>query len=151
MIVRPARALALFLTALACALPASTPAPAAKVPACRHPVWEVYGGVTDRAGAPVPSVRAYVLLDKVSQKEFSKQGVRARSATVTDDGRYHVGLTCGSSPDPCAAKLRHLTVIAEGRGYATTLRVFELADLEVVEDGDRCTARVPTLQLRESF
>lgn len=141
--------LALLATLAIALVPA--PARAAKAPACRQQVWEVYGSVTDRAGLPVPGARVYVLLDKVSQKEFARQGVRARSTAVNDDGRYHVGLTCGVEPDPCAARPRHLTVIAEARGHASTLRGFALGDLQIVEQAGRCAVRAPTLQLRGNY
>ena len=57
---------------------------------CKQMGFEVHGTVTDRSGQPIPGARVHVLLDKVSQKEFGKQGVRARSVTANDRGGYQI-------------------------------------------------------------
>jgi hypothetical protein len=136
----------LFLLALvliALALPARLPAAG-----CKQKDFEVHGIVTDRGGQPIPRARVHVLLDKVSQKEFGKRGVRVRSVTADDRGTYQIQITCGEEPDPCAAKPKHLSLAASKHGYAMLLQVFPLKELEILEEDGRCSVRAPTLQLR---
>ena len=118
---------------------------------CKQKDYEILGTVTDRSGRPISGARVHVLLDKVSQKEFGKQGVRARSAAVNDRGAYQVQVTCGGESNPCAAKPKHLTVAASKHGYAMLLQVFPLKELEIVEQGGRCFVRAPSLQLRHGL
>jgi len=118
---------------------------------CKQKDYEVRGTVTDRSGQPIPGARVHVLLDKVSQKEFGKHGVRVRSVTATDRGVYQARVTCGGEPNPCASKPKHLSLAASKHGYAMVLQVFPLKDLEIVEQDGRCFVRAPNLELRAGF
>ena len=110
------------------------------------------GVVEDANGIPLPGARVYVLLDRISEKEFRKQGLRARTITSDDSGRYSVILTCEGKPNPCSGKRpRNLTVAAEKSGYATRLKVHKLADLDAVESPYGCTIQAPDLALSRSF
>ena len=134
------------LVLIALLLPARLPAAS-----CKQKDYEVHGTVTDRSGQPIPGARVHLLLDKVSQKEFGKHGVRVRSVTANDRGAYQARITCGEEPDPCAAKPKHLTLAASKHGYAMLLQVFPLKELEIVEQGGRCFVRAPSLQLRHGL
>jgi hypothetical protein len=119
---------------------------------CRGPEYRVAGVVVDANGIPLPGARVYVLLDKISEKEFRKQGLRARSVTSDDSGRYAVTLSCDEKPSPCSGKKPHsLTIAAEKSGYATRLRVHRLSGLEAVESPYGCTIQAPDLSLSRSF
>lgn len=115
---------------------------------CKQKDYEIHGTVTDRSGRPLGGARIHVLLDKVSQKEFGKQGVRARSVTANDRGGYQIGISCGGEPNPCASKPKHLTVAASKHGYAMVLQTFSLKELEIVEQDGRCFVRAPSIKLR---
>ena len=95
------------LVLIALMLPVRLPAAS-----CKQKDYEIHGTVTDRSGRPIPGARVHVLLDKISQKEFGKHGVRARSATASERGTYQVRITCGGEPNPCAAKPKHLSLAA---------------------------------------
>jgi hypothetical protein len=118
---------------------------------CKQKDYEVRGTVTDRSGQAIPRARVHVLLDKVSQKEFGKHGVRVRSVTASDRGAYQVQITCGGEPNPCASKPKHLSLAASKHGYAMVLQVFPLKELEIVEQDGRCFVRAPNLELRAGF
>jgi protocatechuate 3,4-dioxygenase beta subunit len=134
------------LVLIASMLPVRLPAAS-----CKQKDYEIHGTVTDRSGRPIPGARVHVLLDKISQKEFGKHGVRARSATGNERGTYQVRITCGGEPNPCAAKPKHLSVAASKHGYAMILQVFPFKELEIVEQDGRCFVRAPNLQLRSGF
>jgi hypothetical protein len=135
----------LLLASLQLALAVPAPLSAAS---CGQKDWEIQGVVTDRSGNPIPGARVHVLLDKVSQKEFGKHGVRVRSVTASARGAYAVPVTCGGKADPCASKPKHLSLAASKHGYAMVLQVFPLKELEVAEQEGTCYVRAPTLQLR---
>jgi hypothetical protein len=119
---------------------------------CRGPEYHVAGVVEDAHGIPLPGARVYVLLDKISEKEFRKQGLRARSVTSDGSGRFSVTVTCGGKPNPCSGKKpKNLTIAAEASGYATRLKVHKLASLDAVESPYGCTIQTPDLALSRSF
>jgi len=114
---------------------------------CKQKDYEIHGTVTDRSGRPIGGARVHVLLDKVSQKEFGKHGVRVRSVTAGDQGGYRVQITCGGEPNPCASKPKYLSLAASKHGYAMILQTFPLKELEITEQDGACFVRAPTLKL----
>ncbi|MCP3979645.1 MAG: hypothetical protein GY716_09990 [bacterium] len=115
--------------------------------------YRLGGRVEGGAGRPVADARVHLLLDRVSQKKFHKQGIRARKARTDRHGRYDLEVACADSapelrnaPDPCAAKVQHVTVLAAAPAHRMKLQTFKLTELEVTADG--CTIRVPTVTLR---
>jgi protocatechuate 3,4-dioxygenase beta subunit len=126
------------------------PAPPAQSADCSGNRYLVKGAVRDRAGDPVPSAQVHVLLDKVSEKKFLKQGVRARSFRADDEGRYTATIVCGGEggqPNPCAKNPKHLTVAAQGPDHGLKLVVFKLSDLPVTSLAGDCLIEAPGIVL----
>jgi hypothetical protein len=119
---------------------------------CSGPEYRVAGIVEDANGIPLTGARVYVLLDKISEKEFRKQGMRARSVTSDDSGRYAALVICDGKPNPCSGKRpKNLTIAAEASGYSTRLKVHKLGSLDVVENPFGCTIQAPDLALSRSY
>jgi len=118
---------------------------------CKQKEYEIRGTVTDRAGTPIRGARVHVLLDKISKKEFGKQGIRVRSVTANDRGGYQIRVTCGENPNPCASKPKHLSLAASKHGYAMVLQTVALKELEIAEQDGICFIRAPVLHLRAGF
>lgn len=110
----------------------------------------VVGSVLASSGQPLRDARVYVLLDRVSEKQTMKQGIRARSTRTDDSGRFELPIVCGApagQPDPCASKPRHLTVIVGELGMAMTLRQYKLSTIEMQRVGELCLIQAPPLAL----
>jgi hypothetical protein len=117
---------------------------------CKHERYDVVGSVIDSAGRPVAGARVFVLLDKISEKKFNAQGMRARSTRTDKNGRFHSAVVCGTQPDPCARKPKHVT-IAAGQAMSLRLMVYKLATLGETETPTSCFVEVPALILNSGF
>ncbi len=129
-------------------------APPAAGADCGHDNWAFYGAVRDAAGRPVADAQVLFLLDKVNRADYLKEGVRGRRFRTNEFGKYQAGLICNDdsdAPNPCARKLKHLTVAASARNHAMKLQVYKLNDLEIVDEEGVCFVHVPEIRLRKGF
>ena len=121
---------------------------------CDSDAWAFYGAVRDASGNPIGDAEVFLLLDKIDQSEYLKEGVRGRRFRSNEYGKYQAGLICddnSDNPNPCARKLKHLTVVVSARDYAMKLRVFKLNDLSVMTEDGVCLVHVPELRLRKGL
>jgi len=132
----------LALVAAVAALPADA--------RCKYERYDVVGSVIDSAGRPVAGARIFVLLDQISQKKFNAQGMRARTTRTDKNGRFHSVVICGTRPDPCAKKPKHVT-IAAGQEMNLKLVVHKLAEIGVTETQASCFVEVPRLTVSSGF
>jgi protocatechuate 3,4-dioxygenase beta subunit len=109
---------------------------------CRADTWEVSGVVLDASGHGLAGAAVHLLLDRVSHKKFAAEGVRAQRTRTDANGRFSRTIVCGGSPNPCARRPKHLTMIVDAGGR-TTLRQFKLSELETEEGPSSCRLRVP--------
>ena len=124
--------------------------PAQAGPSCRSDAWAVYGAVRTAGGAPVDDAEVFLLLDKIDARAYAREGVRGRRFRTNEFGKYQAGLICSDSsdrPNPCAKKLKHLTAVVSAPGYGMTLRVWKLADLNVVAEDGVCFVTMPEVRL----
>ena len=122
--------------------------------ACRSEQIEVIGMVKDSSGVPVRDATVYVLLDQISQKKWSEQGFRARRFRTDFNGQFKAYIDCAEArasggPEPCARKVKHVTVAADQPGYRLKLQTFNFKGLEIVERGGVCFVRVPEIRVSE--
>jgi len=118
---------------------------------CNGHRYLVRGAVRDTAGGAVPNAQVYILMDKVSEKKFLEQGMRARSFRADDSGRYAATVVCEEAnglPNPCAKNPKYLTVAASGPNHGLKLMVFKLKDLPVTSLGGECLVDAPGIVLR---
>ena len=121
---------------------------------CDFDAWAFYGAVHDPGGQPVDDAQVFLLLDKMDQTDYVKEGVRGRRFRTNEYGKYQAGLVCGDdrdAPNPCAKKLKHLTVVVSSWDHALKMRVFKLNDLEIVADDGVCFVHVPEIRLSKGF
>src|SRR5210317_395474 len=121
-----------------------------QVAACSGHRYLVRGAVRDASGHPVPNAQVYVLLDRVSEKKFLAQGVRARSFRADDSGRFAATVVCSEEnglPNPCAKKPKYVTVAASGPDHGLKLMSFKLSTLPVTDLGGECIVDVPGIVL----
>lgn len=121
---------------------------------CDHDAWAFYGAVRTTGGQPVGDAEVFLLLDKVNESVYAKEGVRGRRFRTNEFGKYQAGLVCSDTrdaPNPCGKKLRHLTVAVSSRDYSMKLQVFKLRDLEIVDEDGVCFIHMPEIQLRKGF
>ena len=129
-------------------------APPAVAGSCDSDAWAFYGAVRDASGNPIGDAEVFLLLDKIDQSEYLEEGVRGRRFRSNDYGKYQAGLICddnSDNPNPCARKLKHLTVVVSSPDYAMKMRVFKLRDLDILREDGVCLVRVPEMQLRKGF
>ena len=137
--------------AIALLLAAAIAFPSSAATHCDSEAWAFYGAVRDTSGRPVAEARVYLLLDKINEAAYAREGMRARRFWTNEYGKYQAGLICGDnsdSPNPCARKLKHLTVMVDSGDHAMTLKVFKLRDLEIVPEDGACFVRVPEIRLQ---
>jgi len=131
---------------------ASVPMTAAGA-ACKPSRYQVMGNLVDRTERPVTDAIVRVLLDRVSEQEFAKQGPRARLVRTNNSGTYVAMIDCdeaskaGDAPNPCADKPKYVTLIVEGAGYRTKVVVHKIKDLELIKDPGGCLILVPDVRL----
>ncbi len=121
---------------------------------CESDAWAFYGAVRDGGGRPVGDAEVFLLLDKISEAEYFREGVRGRRFRTNEYGKYRAGLVCSDtrdSPNPCAKKLKHLTVVVSSPDHTMKMLVYKLNDLEVVADEGACWVHVPEIRLRRGF
>ena len=145
---------AAILLAVAAALPFAAALPAAGSP-CDSEAWAFYGAVRDSGGRPVANARVHLLLDKINEAAYAREGMRAKRFWTNEFGKYQAGLICSDdsdAPNPCARKLKHLTVVVYSDGHAMTLKVFKLRDLEIrPTDEGACFVTVPEIRLKKGY
>jgi len=114
--------------------------------------YYVAGAVLDAARRPVPNAEVWVLLDKISEKKYRQQGLRARSFRTDGGGVYSAHVVCGNrgGPNPCAKNPKYLTIAADGAGLGLRLKVYKLKDLKVIADRGACFVEVPPFLLGKS-
>jgi len=113
--------------------------------------YHVSGRVIDATDRPVSDVRVYLLLDKVSEREFAKQGVRAVITRTDKSGWYAESIVCGGRPDPCARNPAHFSMLTQSKGSSLRLKTFKLKSLNVVKRSDGCVVRVPDMRLASAW
>jgi len=113
--------------------------------------YHVSGRVIDASERPVADARVYLLMDKVSEREFAKQGMRAVITRTDRSGWYSETIVCGGTPDPCARKPAHFSVLAQTPGTSLRLRTFTLKSLNVVKRSDGCVLRAPDMRLTATW
>jgi len=121
---------------------------------CDYDAWAFYGAVRDLGGKPIGDAEVFLLLDKVNEAAYLRDGVRGRRFRTNEYGKYQAGLVCGDNrdaPNPCAKKLKHLTVVVSSPGHAMKLQVHRLNDLEIVRDDGVCLVRMPEIRLQKGF
>lgn len=121
---------------------------------CAHEAWAFYGAVRDSAGQPIGDAQVFLLLDKVNQADYVREGVRGRRFRTNEFGKYQAGLICNDdsdAPNPCARKLKHLTVAVSSQGHAMKMQVFKLNDLEIVDNDGVCFVQMPEIRLQKGF
>jgi len=135
---------------LACVL--ATPGVAALD--CKSDAWAFYGAVRDAGGRPVGDAEVFLLLDKIDEAEYLREGVRGRRFRTNEYGKFQAGLVCSDTrdaPNPCARKLKHLTVVVSSQSHGMRMRVYRLNDLEIVLEEGACFVHVPEIRLRKGF
>jgi protocatechuate 3,4-dioxygenase beta subunit len=105
----------------------------------------VGGRVLDASGRPLADARVYVLLDRISEKKFGEQGLRAVRIRTDAAGRYTAHIECGARPNPCAASPKHVTVAVAGESFRMKLQVHKLKTLGVDKGADACRVVAPDL------
>jgi len=121
---------------------------------CGHNAWAFYGAVRDAGGQPIGDAEVFLLLDKVNQTDYLKVGVRGRRFRTNEYGKYQAGLICSDSrdaPNPCARRLKHLTIAVSSQGYAMKMQVFKLKSLEILAEDGVCFVRMPEIRLQKGF
>ncbi len=121
---------------------------------CASDAWAFYGTVRDAGGRPVGDAEVFLLLDKISEAEYLREGVRGRRFRTNEFGKYQAGLVCSDTrdaPNPCAKRLKYLTVVVSSRDHAMKMHVYRLNDLEIVGDEGACFVQVPEIRLRKGF
>jgi len=121
---------------------------------CDHDAWAFYGAVRDVAGRPIGDAQVFLLLDKVNEADYVREGVRGRRFRTNEFGKYQAGLVCSDdrdAPNPCAKKLKHLTIAVSSQGHAMKLQVFKLNHLEIVKDDGVCFVQMPEIRLQKGF
>ena len=113
--------------------------------------YHVSGRVIDANDRPIAGARVYLLLDKVSEREFAKQGVRAVITRTDRSGWYAESIVCGGQPDPCARNPAHFSMLVQAEGSSLRLRTFKLKSLNVVKRSDGCVLRVPDMRLTSQW
>jgi hypothetical protein len=142
------RACVIVLAVVAASVPL-TPSEAA----CKPARFQIMGNLVDRAERPVVDAIVRVLLDRVSEQEFAKQGPRARLVRTNNSGAYVVMIDCdeaskaGDAPNPCADKPKYVTLIVEAAGYRSKVVVHKIKDLELIKDPGGCLILVPDVRL----
>lgn len=129
-------------------------APVAGAVDCDYDAWAFYGAVRDRGGQPIGDAEVFLLLDKVSQSDYIKVGVRGRRFRTNEYGKYQAGLICSDNrdaPNPCARRLKHLTIAVSSQGYAMKMQVFKLKSLEILAEDGVCFVRMPEIRLQKGF
>jgi hypothetical protein len=114
--------------------------------------YYVAGAVLDAASRPVANAEVWVLLDKISEKKYRQQGLRARSFRTDGGGVYSAHVVCGNrgGPNPCAKNPKYLTIAADGAGLGMRLKVYKLKDLKMIVDRGACFVEVPPFVLGTS-
>lgn len=121
---------------------------------CDLDAWAFYGAVRTSGGQPIGDAEVFLLLDKISQSAYAREGVRGRRFRTNEYGKYQAGLVCSDSrdaPNPCGKKLRHLTVAVSSRDHSMKLQVFKLRDLNVAEVDGVCFVQMPEIKLSRGF
>ena len=129
-------------------------APAAGAVDCEQDIWAFFGAVRDSGGQPIDDAEVFLLLDKVNRADYLRDGVRGRRFRTNEYGKYQAGLICSDNrdaPNPCAKKLKHLTVAVSSPGRAMKLQVLKLNDLEIVSDEGVCFVQMPEIRLQRGF
>jgi len=110
----------------------------------------VVGSVIGPGGRPLADAKVYGLLDRVSEKQTMKQGIRARSTRTDASGRFELPIQCGEvsgQPNPCASNPKHLTLIVGDLGSRMTLRQFKLKSVGMQRVGEGCVIEAPLVKL----
>jgi len=120
---------------------------------CDPSRYQIMGQVVDSGGRPLFDATVRLLLDQISAQEFARQGPRARLRRTNSSGIYVGMIDCEAArgvtdaPNPCAKKVKHLTVLIEAEGFRARLVVFKLKDLEINRDAGGCLVQVPDIRL----
>jgi len=120
---------------------------------CDRDAWAFYGAVRDGGGRPIADARINLLLDRPASGTDARKGDRWSSFYSNEFGKYQAGLVCSDSSDranPCAKKPKLLAIETRAEGYADSLRVLKLKNLEIVVDGGICFVALPELKLQRS-
>jgi hypothetical protein len=112
---------------------------------CRAGPFRVAGQIRNASGRGVPDTRVFLLLDRASGKKFAQQGVRAKSVETDAAGFFDGVVVCGTDPDPCAKRPKHLTAAVSGSRSAMKLKVFRLGDLDTDAVAGECRIRLPDI------
>jgi len=117
--------------------------------------YEVVGKVVQPGGQLVVAARVHVLLDQVSKKKFLEQGVRGRSADTDGFGRFQIGFDCevhrrAEGPNPCAKKIRDVTVMVGHSGMNLTMHSYKLKKLKIAKRSGVCFVEIPDVVLKYS-
>jgi len=129
-------------------------APGAGAVDCDYDAWAFFGAVRDAGGQPLGDAEVFLLLDKVNQADYLREGVRGRRFRTNVYGKYQAGLVCSDNrdaPNPCAKKLKHVTVAVSAPGHAMKLQVLKLNGLEIVKDDGVCFVQMPEIRLQRGF
>ncbi len=129
-------------------------APGAGAVDCDYDAWAFFGAVRNAGGHPIGDAEVFLLLDKVNQADYLKEGVRGRRFRTNEYGKYQAGLVCSDNrdaPNPCARRLKHLTIAVSSQGHAMKLQVFKLKNLEILDEDGVCFVQMPEIRLQKGF
>ena len=114
--------------------------------------YYVTGAILDSTRRPVPNAEVWILLDKISEKKYRRQGIRARSFRTDGGGGFSAHVVCGNKngANPCAKNPRYLTIAASGPGLGLRVKVFKLKDLKMFSDRGACFVEAPAFVLGRS-
>ena len=121
---------------------------------CEYEAWAFFGAVRNAGGQPIGDAEVFLLLDKVSEGDYLREGVRGRRFRTNEYGKYQAGLVCSDNrdaPNPCAKKPKHVTVAVSSPGHGMKLQVHKLKSLEIVMDDGVCFVQMPEIRLQRGF